>query len=68
MSTADDTKQAAAPQALSEQPVDPTKMAPTSWHLMLTDKRSPEEQAQARQREADRRAGRKRGKWWEKTP
>lgn len=47
---------------------DPRTLRPSLSHLLVTDTRTPEEQAAAQRREADRRAGRQRGKWWERYP
>jgi len=45
---------------------DPTKLEPTFGHLFLADTRTPEEQQAAASREAARRKGRGRMKWWER--
>lgn len=45
---------------------DPTKLQPTLGHLLIADTRTPDQRSEAQAKEADRRAGRKRGKWWEK--
>lgn len=44
---------------------DPTKIAPSFGHLLLSDARTPEEQWAAMIKEADRRKGRGRSRWWE---
>lgn len=45
---------------------DPTQYVPSFAHLMLIDRRTPEEQWAAMIKEANRRKGRGRSRWWEK--
>jgi len=49
---------------VSDRP-DPTKIVPGFGHLLLSDMRTPEEQWAAMIKEADRRKGRGRSRWWE---
>lgn len=49
---------------VSDRP-DPTKIVPSFGHLLLSDTRTPEEQSAAMIKEADRRKGRGRSRWWE---
>lgn len=44
---------------------DPTKLQPTLDHLLLHDTRKTEEQRAASLKEAARRKGRGRSRWWE---
>lgn len=49
-----------------DQRPDATKMAPRLDHLLLQDSRTPEERQAAEMKEAARRKGKGRSRWWEK--
>lgn len=58
------TIDAALATPVSDRP-DPTQLAPNFGHLLLSDVRTPEEQWAAMIKEANRRKGRGRSRWWE---
>lgn len=58
------TTDAALAVPVSDRP-DPTRIVPGFGHLLLRDMRTPEEQWAAMIKEADRRKGRGRSRWWE---